>query len=279
MEINNYRAGVISAVLKLFNIASKANIESELYPDITDSESELIKLYAKDKGLDEFVVEALQNILFSHPKLREQTLESRLVKGELANHALEAQLPLRNIKKYAKIAFGKNQRLDPEELRILEGILSLEGHIKGSDYEQFDKLIAPYNQDRKLCLMIHGQDEAIDLLLQNFKDSRFETTKLRVDLTEDGKHQIEDKNHQGRVNMIVFAPYSYIPEHKKIIITNFYKADNMGLHIPRIAIYTKKGDKPTDFNVDMVVPETAKFPQIVESISDLYRRFYLRGQK
>ena len=282
-NLSKNQAGVMAGAMYLFRIATHNDLSSELFREITIAEREQIYLYTDDKCLNRAPIRELES-MFSDEKIRKVLEDLCIVDTYMkmyGDHIAENQLPFERLKYHAEAAYQNNKRLDPEELRLLEGKLFLEGYMTPKKYEKFLELIKPYNQGRKVFLAIHGLTKGIDgrlpldFYVNEFNKAGFDVAAIDTNLKDNKGHRIVDKNHLGRPNGVIFSPYSSPEEERGLIVFGFEKAEKQGISIPRIAIDTEKGDTPNKFNVHTILPVGASIPAILEETSELYRRFYL----
>lgn len=261
----------LANVAYLLALARHDHPEKEFFGDITPSEARLIMQYAKDKGINgiEQIIQEPNpadalDFLFSLDIMKNTDLKKSFEK-----------ITQREIKQnYVLPSFKDNDRLDPEELKLIEHIMYFEGLATPNKLDNFYDAIKGFTKDRKLFLMVNGQNAAINWYLEHLQDAGFHTQALTRN--KDGTFNIKDQNEKERPNMIIFAPTTYGPDERKMIIKDWFGGmDKQGSRAPRLALYVKPTDTPKTFNVDAVLHEGAKMPAVIETISDLYRIAYL----
>lgn len=270
-----YNFAVDAAGIKLFCTARYEDEAREFYPKITSSEIQNIHPYLLFKGMKNERISELQSIISkaSQEDLKDlerwsdQTL--LLFKHYLALKPYTFEM----IAKDLEDSYNNNRILDPEEFKINEVKLKLEELITPKNLDLLYKLIEPYNQDKKIMLIMQGQPKAIDIYVEALKKSKIETATLSL---KDWKRwKPEDRNHMGRLNGIVVAFDSFPLEHREQIKQTFRNLDTLGYNLPRLAILTNPKDKPQDFNVHAVLHGGATMEAFIENILRLYKNYYL----
>lgn len=295
INISHNRAGNLAGIMHLLKIATHDDPANELYRKITPSEMALIYAYGEDKGISREDINGLKLMFDTSESFADDRSSSDIkrlgricldelcladnLKRSFGDHIAENQLSFMRVKDYAEMVFTPNRRLDPEELRLLEGILSLENYMTPKKHDKFLELIKDYNKGRKVFLLVHGLTNEIsgkmglDYYTNEFNKAGFDVSAFGANLRDDKGHKIVDRNHLGRPNMVIFAPYSYPPETRYRIIKDFNNLAGSET-IPRLAVDTEPGDIPNKFNVHTVLPIGIKMPAILEEVAELYRRFY-----
>lgn len=267
----------IGKILYLYGIAKHEDPSKELYGEITSSEKLMMGNFGFIKGLFG-IKDALESITDDNPKSLLEYLCSPDIMMQHDPKKANLVIPVKTIRKdIVKPVVDLNERLDPEELRLAKGITMVEGHITPKNQDNFYEVIRDFTQNRKLYLLIRGQNKALAWYVEELNKAGFHTCSLHTNLKE-GKHTIKDQNEKERPNMVIWAPYCYSPDEIKTIKGNFEELDKQGSKMSRMAINVMEKDLPKDFNVTAVLHEGATMPALIETISDLYNRFYLREQ-
>lgn len=268
----NKIAEAAARVMYLYGLSKHANPAEELHGIITPAEAIWISHYSKMKGL--YGLEP--DMISDEPK----TLLDYLFDIDVLNRAdpKKASTPLsvKAIKKeLVEPAFYDNDRLDPEELVQTRGTLSLEGHMTETNLSNYYSVIEGFTKDRKIFLMVHGDDVAIAYYINGLQEAKFHTQSLHRN--RNGTFSVKDQNERERPNLMVVAPLSYIKEEfEKIKGELFGGLDREGSNMPRLAIEVERNDTPQMYGVHAVLHRGAKMPAMIEMISHLYNITYLK---
>ncbi|MFA5175919.1 MAG: hypothetical protein WC413_01500 [Candidatus Nanoarchaeia archaeon] len=278
MEQYLYDLAVEAAGVKLLCTARKEDEAREFYSEITPSEFQNIKPYLSFKGMDDSRIIRLENVISkaSPEELKDLTHWSDetllLFKHYLALKPYTFERVAEDLRK----SYEDNMRLEPEEFKINEVKLDLEGLATPKNLDKVFDLVRPYNQDKKVMLIMQGTQEAIDYYTTSLQKAGIHTATLSLKDLNKGIWNPQDQNSQGRLNMIVAAPRTLPKEHQEKIKQTFKNLKLLGYNLPKIVIYADKKDKPQDWNADAMLHTGATIPALIEMILQSYRNYYFK---